>query len=325
MARKKVTKKKARKSPRKASRRAATKRQYRVKRGKRSSVREGAAPYVAALPLKLADRKVLSSIQEEPYFQEGNFVLYHGDCRSILAELPENSIDTIFADPPYNLSNDGFTVHAGRRVSVNKGDWDKSRGLKGDFEFHLEWLEACKRVLKPNGTIWISGTYHSIYTCGYALQLLGFKILNDISWFKPNASPNLSGRYFTASHETLLWARKDPDGKHTFNYKLMKTGQWPNDFLKKPDKQMRSVWAIGTPKNGEKKFGKHPTQKPIELLRRIVLASSNRGDIILDPFTGSSTTGIAAIQHGRKFIGIDTERQYLDLSIKRFNDSSRML
>lgn len=235
-----------------------------------------------------------------------------------MAAIPENSIDMIFADPPYNLSNGGFTVHAGKRVSVNKGKWDESAGVEADFAFHTRWIEECRRILKPSGTIWISGTYHSIYQCGYALQLLGYKILNDIAWFKPNASPNLSGRYFTASHETLLWARKDPGAKHIFNYQDMKNGAWhTSDFIKKEGKQMRSVWAITTPKPDEKTFGKHPTQKPLALLDRIVLASTNRGDVILDPFAGSSTTGIAAIKNGRKFIGIDMEREYLDLSVAR--------
>lgn len=264
--------------------------------------------------------KILSSIKQESYFCEGNFVLYNEDCLRILEQLPENSVDMIFADPPYNLSNGGFSVHAGRRVSVNKGEWDVSKGLKKDFEFHLNWIKACKRVLKPGGTIWISGTYHSIYECGFALQGAGFKILNDIAWYKPNASPNLSGRYFTASHETLLWARKDKGAKHTFNYKLMREGDWPKDFLKRPNKQMRSVWAINTPNSWEKKFGKHPTQKPYDLLKRIVLASTNKGDIVLDPFSGSSTTGLVAVNFGRKFVGIDNKKQYLDLSKKRFKD-----
>jgi site-specific DNA-methyltransferase (adenine-specific) len=145
--------------------------------------------------------------------------------------------------------------------------------------------------------------------------------LNDIAWFKPNAAPNLSCRFFTASHETLIWARKDKKSKHTFNYELMKNGEWNGDFIKKPATQMRSVWAIGTPKPDEKKFGKHPTQKPLELLKRVVLASTNKGDLIIDPFTGSSTTGIAAYLTGRKFIGIDTDKKFLDLSIKRFNDA----
>mgnify|MGYP001577752016 CR=1 FL=1 len=258
-----------------------------------------------------------------------NFVLYHGDSLKLLKQLPENSIDMIFADPPYNLSNGGFSVHAVKRVSVNKGDWDKSNGFDKDLQFHINWISECRRVLKPHGTIWISGTYHSIYQCGYALQKTGYHILNDIAWFKPNASPNLSGRYFTASHETLLWARKDKKAKHIFNYEQMRNGRWIGDLFKKEGKQMRSVWhipqdesvwPISTPKPEEKKFGNHPTQKPIALLERIILASTNKGDIILDPFTGSSTTGIAAIMHGRKFIGIDTEKGYLDLSIKRFSD-----
>lgn len=254
------------------------------------------------------------------YYIKSNFKLFHGDCLEVLKQLPENHFDMIFADPPYNLSNGGFTCQNGKMVSVNKGKWDISKGLKKDFEFHLSWIKACRRVLKPSGTIWISGTYHSAYQCGFALQVNKFHILNDISWFKPNASPNLSCRFFTASHENLIWARKDKKGKHTFNYDLMKNGEWPEDFIKKPNLQMRSVWAIGTPTRKEKKFNKHPTQKPIDLLKRIVLASTNKDDIILDPFTGSSTTGLAAYFYRRKFIGIDTEKEYLDLSIKRFEN-----
>jgi len=226
----------------------------------------------------------------------------------------------IFADPPYNLSNGGFTVHAGRMVSVNKGDWDKSKGFEGDYGFHYQWMEACKRVLKPQGTLWVSGTYHSIYQCGHALQALNYHILNDIAWFKPNASPNLSCRFFTASHETLIWARKEKKARHTFNYSEMKGGHWPEDQLKKPGLQMRSVWSIHPPKKEEKKFGKHPTQKPLDLLKRVILASTIKGDIILDPFTGSSTTGLAAVINDRKFVGIDLDKNYLELSKKRFND-----
>jgi len=262
---------------------------------------------------------------ENVYYQKPGFTLYHANCLDILDKFPENSIDMVFADPPYLLSNGGFTVHAGKRVSVNKGYWDKSNGIEKDFEFHLKWIQAVKRVLKPHGTIWISGTYHSIYQCGFALQISGFHILNDIAWFKPNATPNLSCRYFTASHETLIWAKKDKNSKHIFNYDLMKKGEWLEDFLKKPNSQMRSVWAIRTPKLIEKKFGKHPTQKPEDLLKRIIIASTNKGNLILDPFTGSSTTGIIAYLLGRKFIGIDIEKKYLDLSIKRFEDLEKNL
>ena len=270
--------------------------------------------------MTVAERKILAIVAERPYFLKDNFVLYHGDSLRILSQLPENSVDMIFADPPYNLSNGGFTVHAGRMVSVNKGIWDISKGFEDDYAFHYRWLEACRRVLKSEGTLWVSGTYHSIYQCGHALQSLGYHILNDISWFKPNASPNLSCRFFTASHETLIWARKDKKAKHKFNYVLMKDGDWPEDQLKKPGLQMRSVWAMGTPRPDAKKYGKHPTQKPLDLLKRIVLSSTNRSDVVLDPFTGSSTTGIVAVMHGRKFIGIDMEKNYLDLSVKRFKD-----
>ena len=252
------------------------------------------------------------------YYEKDNIQLFLGDCIEILEKATPESVDMIFADPPYMLSNGGITCQAGKVVSVNKGEWDKSKGFDEDLDFHARWINACRRVLKPSGTIWISGTYHSIYACGYALQKSDFKILNDICWFKPNASPNMSCRYFTASHETLLWAKKDKNAKHTFNYEAMKDGSWGEDFIKKPNKQMRSVWAIGTTKPFEKEFGKHPTQKPLELLRRIILASTNKGDLILDPFAGSSTTGIMALELERKFIGIDLEKEYLDLSVKRF-------
>ena len=254
------------------------------------------------------------------YYEKERFKLIQGDCLEVLAKMPENSVDMIFADPPYFLSSGSFTCQNGKMVSVKKGDWDLSNGVKQNFEFHLEWIKACKRVLKPNGTIWISGTYHSIYQCGFALQMSQFHFLNDIAWFKPNASPNLSCRFFTASHETLLWARKDKKAKHTFNYDLMKNGEWPEDQMKKPNLQMRSVWSINTPKPIEKTFGKHPTQKSFDLLRRIVLASTNEGDVILDPFNGSATTGLAAYLYNRKYIGIELEQQYLDLSVKRFEE-----
>ena len=274
--------------------------------------------------VSLIVRQTKKGLQLKVYFSDIGIRLYLGDVIEVLSKLPEESIDLIFADPPYNLSNDGFTCHAGKRVSVNKGDWDKSRGIDEDFQFHYKWIEACKRVLKPNGTLWISGTYHSIYACGFALQKQGWHLINDICWFKPNASPNLSCRMFTASHETLLWAKKNKKAKHIFNYNLMKNGNWNGDFIKKPNKQMRSIWAINTPKNGEKKYGKHPTQKPETLLERIILASSNENDIVLDPFCGSGTTGVVAIRYKRKFVGIDSERKYLDeLAIPRLNDEIR--
>jgi site-specific DNA-methyltransferase (adenine-specific) len=255
------------------------------------------------------------------YFKKDNFCLYQGDCLEIIKSFPDNYFDMVFADPPYFLSNGGFTVHAGKMVSVHKGKWDESKSAEEDFEFHKTWIKEVKRVIKPEGTIWISGTYHSIYQCGFALQLENYHILNDVSWFKPNASPNLSCRFLTASHETLIWARKDKKAKHYFNYDLMKNGDWSGDFIKKPNLQMRSVWSINPPKPYEKLYGKHPTQKPLELLKRCILASTAPNSLILDPFSGSSTTGIATMLCGenRKYIGIELDTQYLDLAIKRYN------
>jgi site-specific DNA-methyltransferase (adenine-specific) len=265
-------------------------------------------------------KKILSCSLKEfpPFFQSQNAVIFNRDCLEILSSIPENSIDMIFADPPYMLSNDGFTCQNGRMVNVNKGKWDKSGGFEEDTKFHDAWIASCRRVLKPEGTIWISGTYHSIYQCGYLLQKNNFHILNDITWFKPNASPNLSCRFFTASHETLIWARKDKKTKHTFNYEEMKNGLFPEDKLKKENTQMRSVWSIPTPKNGEKEYGKHPTQKPIGLLLRILKASTKNGDIILDPFNGSGTTGVAALlTGGRYYIGVEIDINYCTLTAKR--------
>jgi len=260
----------------------------------------------------------------EPYFKDGDFTLYKGDCTVLLKDFPDDSVDLIFADPPYTLSNGGFTCQSGRRAPVHKGEWDISSGIDNDFRFHLDWIGECRRILRESGSIWISGTYHSIYSCGFALQKLGFHLLNDVCWFKPNAPPNLSVRYFTASHETLIWARKNKDSRHTFNYRVLKNGTWPEDELKKPDRQMRTVWSIPSPRHAEKRFGSHPTQKPCALLRRIILACSHEQDLVLDPFTGSSTTGLAALASGRKFIGIDREARYLDLSIARYRDMAQV-
>ncbi|MEK6582625.1 MAG: site-specific DNA-methyltransferase [Nitrospirota bacterium] len=245
---------------------------------------------------------------EEPYIR-----LLKGDCVEILNKVGENRVDMIFADPPYFLSNGGITCHAGKMVSVNKGKWDKSKGAKENHEFTKKWLEACQKVLKPNGTIWVSGTTHIIYAVGFAMQELGYKILNDIIWYKRNAPPNLSCRYFTHSTEIVLWAAKNEKSKHYFDYKLMKKTN--------NDKQMRNVWEMSAPQAEEKKFGKHPTQKPVELLKRIIQASTKKDDLVLDPFCGSSTTGVAAVLLNRKYVGIDLEEEYLDVSRKRLEDT----
>ena len=182
-------------------------------------------------------------------------------------------------------------------------------------------------VLKENGSIWISGTLHIIYKIGYLLEKNGYDVINDIIWYKPNAPPNLSCKYFTHSHEIILWARKSSESHHTFNYEKMKGWNNPKDKLKNKDKQMRSVWSIPLLSKSEKEYGKHPTQKPLELLNRIIISSSNEGDWILDPFAGSGTTGVVCSILKRKFVGIDNNKEYLDLAIKRFqsNKNKRLL
>lgn len=254
----------------------------------------------------------------KPIFKNNLSELFYGDTLEIMKTLKPESYDLIFSDPPYNLSNDGFTCQNGKMVSVNKGEWDKSKGFENDLAFHELWISQCKKLLKPNGTLWVSGTYHSIFLCGYLLQKNDWHILNDIAWFKPNASPNLSCRMFTASHETLIWAKKSKKAKQTYNYKYLKEQDWGSDFIKKPNKQMRSVWAINSTPKREKEFGKHPTQKPEGLLERVILSSTDEGDLVLDPFCGSGTTGVVATKNNRVFTGIDNNINYLnDISAKR--------
>ncbi len=245
--------------------------------------------------------------------------LYRANCLEFMdnlaARYPDGRFGTIFADPPYFLSNGGITCHAGKMVKVDKGSWDRSRGPEINHEFNRAWLSRCRRLLKPNGTIWVSGTHHVIHSVGFAMQQLGMKILNDITWEKPNPAPNLSCRYFTHSGETIIWAAKSARSKHYFDYGLMK-GQ-------NGGKQMKSVWRMSPPKKDEKIYGKHPTQKPVALLERIVLASTEPGDTVFDPFSGSSTTGVAAIRTGRQFVGCELEDDFVSLSEQRLLSALR--
>jgi len=262
-------------------------------------------------PAEEPKRELPAGQLPEPVFHDKKhgIKIFQGDCLDILAAIPEACIDLIFADPPYFLSNNGITCHAGKMVSVNKGEWDRSRGPDANHEFNRAWLAACQRVLKPNGTIWVSGTSHVIHSVGFAMQQLGFKLLNDISWVKPNPPPNLSCRYFTHATETLIWAARSSKSKHVFNYRLMKEING--------GKQMKSVWEVRPPERVEKRFGKHPTQKPLTLLDRIVLAASNEGDLVFDPFLGSGTTLLAAFRLRRRALGCDLSLEWLDLSIRR--------
>jgi len=247
------------------------------------------------------------------YFREDSFKLINDDTFNALKNFEEKTFDMIFADPPYFLSNDGITCSGGKMISVNKGKWDKALSIKEKHEFNKHWIKECYRVLKDNGTIWISGTLHNIYSIGMALEEEGFKIINNITWQKTNPPPNLACKTFTHSTETILWAKKDlKKNKYTFNYDLMKE---LND-----NKQMKDVWTTSLTKPSEKKQGKHPTQKPLEILNRIILASTKENDLILDPFCGSSTTGISAVKLNRRYIGIDNEKEYLDLSVRRYQE-----
>ncbi len=256
-----------------------------------------------------------------------DFRLVSGDCLEVLDALPAESADLIFADPPYLLSNGGTTCSSGKRVSVDKGRWDASGGLAADHEWNMKWLGACRRVLKPSGTIWVSGTQHVIFSIGFAMQQLGYHLLNTITWFKPNASPNLACRFFTHSTEIVLWAapsRRKPLA-HTFHYREMKAdngGKQMRDLwqLPEPDGE-QVVWSLPTPARSEKKLGRHPTQKPRPLLDRIVRAGSSPGELVLDPFNGSGTTGVAALTAGRRYVGIDVDEEYLDLTIRRMRET----
>ncbi len=246
----------------------------------------------------------------KPFFQSqaNDFKLYYGDCMELLPLLNEK-VDMVFADPPYFLSNGGISVQSGKIVSVNKGEWDKGISIDEMHAFNLKWIGLCRDILTANGTIWVSGTYHNIFSVANALASLGFKILNVITWAKTNPPPNISCRYFTYSTEFIIWARKMAKVPHYYNYELMKAING--------DKQMTDVWRLPAIAPWEKTCGKHPTQKPLSLMSRIILASTKKGDKILDPFCGSGTTGIAANLLERDFIGIERERAYVEMCQRR--------
>lgn len=245
-----------------------------------------------------------------PYFKSSdkNFYLLHNDVMEVLPQF-DHKFDMVFADPPYFLSNNGLSIQSGKIVSVNKGEWDKSYGLDNVNSFNKKWLSLVRDKMKEDATIWISGTLHNIFSIGQILTELDFKILNIITWEKNNPPPNFSCRYFTHSTEQIIWARKNHKVPHYFNYELMKE---LND-----NKQMKDVWKLPAIARWEKSCEKHPTQKPLSVLTRLILASTKPNAWILDPFTGSSTTGIAANLANRRFLGIDKEEQFLQISKNR--------
>lgn len=246
----------------------------------------------------------------QSFFKSDNrdFTIVHGDCFEVLPQF-DFKFDMIFADPPYFLSNGGISYQAGKVVCVDKGDWDKGGSPESITEFNRKWLSLCREKLKDNGTIWISGTHHNIFSIANVLTELSYKILNVITWAKTNPPPNISCRFFTYSTEFIIWARKCPKVPHKYNYELMKAIN--------AGKQMTDVWRLPAIGRWEKSCGKHPTQKPLALLTRIILASTNEYDWILDPFAGSSTTGIAATLCGRRYLGIEQEKDFAELGKNR--------
>jgi site-specific DNA-methyltransferase (adenine-specific) len=245
----------------------------------------------------------------------GKSYLHVGDSLASMQGLSAESVDCIWTDPPYLLSNDGITCVAGRMVKVNKGEWDRSRGVDLDHEFNRTWITACHRILKPGGSIWVSGTLHVYLSVGMAMQQIGFRILNDIVWEKPAPPPNLGCRCSTHSTEILLWATKAKKGgkhRHKFNYEMMKE--------ENGGKQMKNVWRFSTPADEEKRLGKHPTQKPVALIARCLRATTDPGDLVLDPFAGSGSTGVAALTLGRYFVGYEQNKTYALLAASRLSE-----
>ena len=238
----------------------------------------------------------------------GDFTLIQGDCIETLSKF-KFDFDMVFADPPYFLSNGGISYQSGKIVCVDKGEWDKATTLEDMDTFNLKWLTEVRNHMKDNATIWISGTHHNIFSVQQQLIKLGFKILNVITWAKTNPPPNISCRYFTYSTEFIIWARKSPKVPHYFNYSLMK--ELNNN------KQMTDVWQLPAIGRWEKSCGKHPTQKPLSILARIIQASTKQNAWILDPFSGSATTGIAACLLGRKYLGLEIEENFLMIGRQR--------
>ncbi|HHT66915.1 MAG TPA: site-specific DNA-methyltransferase [Erysipelotrichaceae bacterium] len=263
------------------------------------------------------------TLKRNTYYKDDKFTLLKGSSFCILKKIEPKSVDLIFADPPYFLSSGGISCQSGKQVSVNKGEWDYSKTIKDKIKYHRKWIALCRDVLKDDGTIMISSTLHSVYAIGVALELEGYSIINNIIWKKTNPAPNLACRCFTHSTETIIWARKQltikKKGKHYFNYEAMKEANG--------GKQMKDVWEfenepeiveVATASRSEKKYGKHPTQKPVKLLERLITAATKEGDLILDPFNGSGTTGIVATKMNRRYIGIEINKDYLELTKKRY-------
>jgi len=248
--------------------------------------------------------------------------IIQGDCIELMQSLPDNCIDLIFADPPYNLQLNGELYRPNQtKVDAVNDDWDKFESMQAYDKFSEKWLKECYRILKDTGSIWVIGTYHNIFRIGYIMQNIGYWILNDIIWIKTNPMPNFQGTRFNNAHETLIWATKTKNSKYTFNYHSLK--------IMNDDLQMRSDWLIpicqGAERirdaNGNKA---HSTQKPAELLYRIILATSNPNDIVFDPFMGTGTTGAVAKRLGRNYLGFEKEKKYVELARARIANTKQL-
>jgi site-specific DNA-methyltransferase (adenine-specific) len=242
-------------------------------------------------------------------------MVYLADCVELMRLMPAACVNVLFTDPPYRLSGGGVTVKSGRVTSVDKGEWNRSMGFQKDHEWNARWLREARRVLKPDGTLWVSGTHHVVFSLGFALQSLYFRIINQIAWVKPDPPPNAMHTAFTHAHETLLRASKGKGARHTFNYDLINSPD--------PTVQVSSIWRIPTVPRREKLQGYHPTQKPLRLIRRALLASTKEGDLVFDPFCGSGTTAVAAKELNRTFVGTELEEEFAGLATRRIAATER--
>ncbi|MGI8911590.1 MAG: DNA-methyltransferase [Rubrobacteraceae bacterium] len=248
-------------------------------------------------------------------FGEPGAILYLADCVKLMRLMPAGSVDAVFADPPYRLSGGGVTVKSGKLASVDKGSWDRSLGFEEDHRFNLRWLKEARRILKPDGTIWVTGTHHIIFSIGFALQSLGFRVINSVVWEKPDPPPNAMHTAFAHSHETIIWASKGRGARPTFTYDLINNPD--------PKSQVSSVWRIPAVTRREKRHGYHPTQKPLRLVRRALLASTKEGSFVFDPFCGSGTTAVAAKELDRFCVGAELERDHAELAALRIKAAER--
>jgi site-specific DNA-methyltransferase (adenine-specific) len=248
-------------------------------------------------------------------YGEPGALVYLADCLELMRLVPAGSVDVVFADPPYRLSNGGVTFRGGKVSSVDKGGWDRSLGsFQKDHAFNVRWLKEVRRILKPEGTIWVSGTHHVIFSIGFALQSLGFRVINSVAWEKPDPPPNALHTAFTHAHETLVWAGKR-GARHTFNYDAINS--------RDPASQVGSVWRMPPPSRRERRHGYHPTQKPLRLVRRALVACTVEGDLVFDPFCGSGTTAVAAKELNRSFVGAELEAGYAELAARRISAAQR--